>query len=304
MKVDPKRLFDLLAVAEYGSFSHAAEKIGVSQPAMSLSIALLEKSLGVKLVERGRKGAQLNDYGELVARQARLLSTAMDRVAEEVRLKKMNVLGPLAIGASPAAAAGLVPAAIAKLDRGPQKAAISIVEGLDSDLIGLLRAGIIDLMVAPLNIERPADDIEEIPLLQEKFIVILRAGHPLAKRRTIYLRDIHDCSWIMPRHGSAFRRHVEALFISAGVPFPLDCMETNSMLAIKAIVRQSDRLSITSSELAEPERSMRQLAAIPLADHHRPRVFGVKLRKGSISPLGEMFLAALRETAERRSKVR
>jgi len=302
MKLDPKRLFDLLAVAEYGSFSHAAEKIGISQPAMSTSVALLEQSLGVKLVERGRKGALLNEYGDLVVRQARLLSTAMDRVAEEVRLKKMNVLGPLAIGASPAAAAGLVPAAIAKLDRGNQKAAISIVEGLDSELIGLLRSGIIDLMVAPLKIEREDDDIEEIPLLEEQVVVILRAGHALAKRKTINLRDVHSCSWILPRDGSAFRRHIEALFITAGVAFPIDCMETNSMLAIKAIVRQTDRISITSSALSEPERSMKQLAAIPLGDLHRPRLFGVKLRRGSLSSLGKEFLSALREAAEQRAK--
>jgi len=295
MKLDPKRLFDLLAVAEYGSFSRAAEKIGVSQPAISLSIALLERSLGVKLVERGRKGAILNEYGELVARQARLLSTAMERVAEEVRLKKMNVLGPLAIGASPAAAAGIVPAAIAKLDSDKLNAAISIIEGLDSDLMGLLRSGIIDLMVAPLNVERKADDIEEIPLLQEKFVVIVRMGHRIAKRKTIHLKDIYSNHWIMPRLGSAFRQHVDALFVSAGVPFPTDCMETNSMLAIKAIVRQTDRVSITSSQLAEPEHSMGELAAIPLADLHQPRVFGVKLRKGSLSPIGEKFLAALRD---------
>jgi DNA-binding transcriptional LysR family regulator len=73
MRIDPRRLLDLLAVARHGSFSGAAEALGVSQPGLSQSIALLEHGLGVRVLERSRHGARLTEPGEALVFHARAL---------------------------------------------------------------------------------------------------------------------------------------------------------------------------------------------------------------------------------------
>ena len=68
--IDARLVAYLLAVAEHGSFIAAADALGISQPALSNSIALLERRLGVRVLERSHKGSTLNDYGEILVRRA------------------------------------------------------------------------------------------------------------------------------------------------------------------------------------------------------------------------------------------
>src|SRR5262245_45708592 len=86
--IDPKRLIELLRIAEHGSYTRAAAAQGVSQPALSNSIAVLEKSLGVRVLERTRHGATLTDVGRLLASHAAALDSVLARAAGEVALKK------------------------------------------------------------------------------------------------------------------------------------------------------------------------------------------------------------------------
>jgi DNA-binding transcriptional LysR family regulator len=82
MSLDQKRLHNLLAVARTGSFGRAAAALGVSQPALSTSIALLEKTVGGAVLKRDRSGATLTPLGEILIQHARsleLLSTARQK---------------------------------------------------------------------------------------------------------------------------------------------------------------------------------------------------------------------------------
>ena len=71
MDIDPRHLRILLAIAEHGTFTRAAAAQRISQPAMSSAICAPEKQLGVRVLERGRHGAGLNDFGQLLIRHAR-----------------------------------------------------------------------------------------------------------------------------------------------------------------------------------------------------------------------------------------
>ena len=106
---DPKRLLDLLAIARHGSYTQAAAALGVSQPALSNSITALEKTLGVRVLERTRHGATLTDFGRLLASHAEALQSALSRASGDVALKKDGMAGSLAIGVSPVACVDIVP---------------------------------------------------------------------------------------------------------------------------------------------------------------------------------------------------
>src|SRR5664280_2842012 len=145
MAIDPRRLIELLSIAEHGSFTRAAAARGISQPALSHSMALLERSLGARVLDRGKNGATLTDYGRLLATHAQALTTLLSRASDDVRLKKLGLEGLLAVGASPLACAELVPRAVARLKRESPDILVQIYERPDDQLIEGLRAGEIDL---------------------------------------------------------------------------------------------------------------------------------------------------------------
>src|SRR5262245_13488720 len=176
--LDPRRLLDLLAIAEHGSYTRAATALRVSQPALSNSIAALEKALGVRVLERTRYGATLTDFGRLLANQAEALQSALARASGDVALKKGGMDGSLAIGVSPVACVDIVPDAVAALKQASPNVAVRIHELPDDQLLAQLRTGEIDLMVSPTGLMPDLPDIEREVLLRDTFVVIMRPENP------------------------------------------------------------------------------------------------------------------------------
>lgn len=299
MKADPRRLLDLLAVAKHGSFSAAAEAIRVSQPALSQSIALLEREFGVRVLERDRRGARLNEFGEALALHALALESLLDHAKEQMRLRQLGIEGPLAIGITPITAVGLVPRALEIFMRETPNVSVSVIEGLDDEILSMLRSRELDLIVCRLHGRPDYPDIEDESLIAAEWSLILRPDHPLAGLSSISLKELRDVQWVLPAGGSAFRRNLEALFATTGTRWPDSGVSTNSILAIKAIVMNTDCVTIMAPNLIEVERAARRLTAVPLIDAAllRPIVGMMWRRNDTVSPTAARFAKILRTLA-------
>src|SRR5262245_43515473 len=128
MDLQPKQLAHLAAIAACGSFSGAAARLTVSHPALSARIAQLQRTLGGRVLERGRQGAKLTELGHVLVRHSRSLGIQLAKAAEEVRLRQQGGQGPLVIGVTPVTAASLVPEALARLKHTMPRLSVSIVE--------------------------------------------------------------------------------------------------------------------------------------------------------------------------------
>ena len=157
--VDPKRLIELLRIADGGSFTRAAAALGVSQPALSNSMAVLERMLGVRVFERTRNGASLTEFGQLLAGHAAAIDSVLSRAASELEAKKRGLEGSLVVGASPVACIDIVPGAVARLKRETPNIVVSIEERADDELIAGLRSGQIDLVVNSAGLLAEGPDI-------------------------------------------------------------------------------------------------------------------------------------------------
>src|SRR5690349_14158367 len=93
--IDPRRLIELLRIAQHGSFTKAAESLSVSQPALSRSISILERSLGVELLKRTRNGADLTKLGSHLVSYAQALDALLVRAAEDTRKNKVGLQGSI-----------------------------------------------------------------------------------------------------------------------------------------------------------------------------------------------------------------
>jgi LysR family transcriptional regulator, regulator for genes of the gallate degradation pathway len=290
MSIDQKRLTDLLSIVRHGSFGRAAAARRISQPALSASITVLEKAAGGPVLVRSRQGVTLTPLGRILFEHARALETLLSRAATEAKLSTASFDGPLVIGASPIAAASIVPKAVLRLRTESSRSPVSIVEGVDDDLMSRLRIGELDLVVAPLGSDHAFDDIEEKPLLRGPMTVIMRPENPAARHRTLRYRQLVSAQWVLPNPGSALRRRLDALFLLAGVAPPAQSIASNSIAAVKAIVRQSDCVAIMARAMAEPELVSGQLVAIPIADGAFIQTLGIKRwRHHAVSPLAKRF---------------
>ncbi|MBE7419612.1 MAG: LysR family transcriptional regulator [Ideonella sp.] len=264
MRIDPRRLLDLLAIARHGTISAAAQALNVSQPGLSQSVTQLEHGLGVKVLERDRHGARLTEFGRVLVFHARALDALLSRAKEETRLHALGIEGPLAVGITPVSAVSLVPQALALLLEEAPKVAVSLVEGLDDDLVAMLHARELDMVVSRL---RPGlHGVASEPLTSSGWALITHPKHPLAQRKSVQLAEIPEERWVLPAGGSAFRRQMEIVFEAAGLPWPTAGISTNSILAIKAIVMNTEGVTIMSPVLVDVERKAGRLQVVPLQE--------------------------------------
>ncbi|MBL8289233.1 MAG: LysR family transcriptional regulator [Rubrivivax sp.] len=262
MRIDPRRLLDLLAISRHGTISAAAEALNVSQPGLSQSVAQLEHGLGVRVLDRDRHGARLTEFGRVLVFHARALEALLAGAKEETRLHALGIEGPLAVGITPVSAASLVPQALAMLLEETPKVSVSLVEGLDDDLLGMLRARELDMVVSRL---RPGlGGVASEPLISADWALITHPKHALARRTSVRLAEIPEERWVLPAGGSAFRRQMEIVFEAAGLPWPTAGISTNSILAIKSIVMSTSGVSIMSPLLVDVERQAGRLHVVPL----------------------------------------
>lgn len=296
MRLDPRRLLDLLAVARHGSFSSAAEAIRVSQPALSQSIAVLERGLGVRVLDRDRHGARLTEFGKALVFHAQALESLLDRAKEETRLRSLGIEGLLALGITPITAVGLVPQALEVLLRDTPNVSVSVMEDLDDRILSMLRSRELDLIISRLGVSQDYPDVETEALVLADWSLIARAQHPLASLPSVSIKDLGGVKWVLPSGGSAFRRQLENLFATAGISWPSRVINTNSILAIKAIVMSTDCVTIMSPRLIEVEREVGRLCAVELTDVVPLRPVGLMWRANEeLSPIAARFAQVLRQ---------
>ena len=298
MEPDPKRLLELLAIAEAGSFTKAAAARRVSQPALSNSMVLLEKALGVQVLERGRGGATLTDYGQLLAIHAQALATLLARAADDVRLKKEGLEGRLSVGASPLACVELVPNAVVDITRKSPCIQVELYERPDDQLMHGLRTGALDVVVSAAGSRSDPPDVARETLLHDRAVVLMRKRHPLARRGTVGLKELSNARWAFPDAQTAMWRHIEALFAAENVAWPASYVTTNSVLALRALVLRTDIVTISSPNLMKLELTSGQLVAVSLRKPHFTRDIVVRTRCSQVlSPLAQRFVSALRTQA-------
>ncbi|WP_298400220.1 LysR family transcriptional regulator [Sphingobium sp.] len=291
--IDPRAIRTFLAVCRANSISGGARALNISQPSVSNAIAQLEQSLGASLFERSRSGIQLTPEGQALLRRAEAIDSLLADVQAEVNLASAGVAGPLRIGGTPGALVSLLPNAIKTLEARIGRFALHVVERPDHDLAAMLHRGEIELAFVTTGIEQPPEGIEERTFSRDPFALIVgRQNDHLPA--SISLRATGLMRWVLPEARGAFRRQVDALFMTADIPVPQDIIRCDSLLTTKAIVRGSQRVTILPMQVASAELSIGVLRAIRIEEAGFPRSIGVRrLAGGRLSRLGEALFDTL-----------
>ncbi len=187
-RVEFKPLKHFVVVAEEGSISAAARRLGLTQPALSRQIKALEEDLGVTLLERGARSFALTPAAELLVGDARKLLEYCDAMIHRVRAAANGL--PLRIGYSPSLASDFLPQAIECFNQLHPGVQVSLHEATSLEMQRCLLEGKLDLIVTvPCA---AADAIQWTTLRECGWRLAVSPRHRLAAAPTIAPADLHD----------------------------------------------------------------------------------------------------------------
>ena len=178
----------LLAVANCGSFSQAAEHCFVTQPSLSMQIKSLEEELGVVLLDRSKKPVIPTEAGEVVLEQARQTLSAYNYIKEAVAELKGETAGKLRLGVIPTIAPYLLHKFIPAFVRDFPKVELEISEMVTADIIEALKRDRIDAALVASG--TCGEGILEQELFNDRFFAYVSPENPLYERQNVRIEDI------------------------------------------------------------------------------------------------------------------
>lgn len=196
----------LVAFADEGSISRAAERCGVSQPTLSVALQNLEADLGATLLERGKGPLGLSPLGHEVVQQARRTLEEAQRVEMIAQASKDPFSGVFRLGVIHTIAPYLLPDLIASLRKRTPDMKLYIEESMTSLLSEYLKQGSIDAAIIALPFAVPG--IETLALYDEAFRVVVPKGHAWARRKRIAASEIKGDDVLVLKAGNCFREQV------------------------------------------------------------------------------------------------
>lgn len=289
-----------IALGRHGNFARAAEEMDVSQPSITRGIAALERSLGVLLFDRTRKGAIPTPFGRVVLERGESMLKSDDDLRREIKLLAGLEVGSLAIGAGPFAGEISVAKAVARVVGAHPRLRIKFTVAEAEQVTEDVLAGRIDVGVAStVGLEGDARLVAE-PLPPLRVYLACRPGHPLAKETRPTLARALEYPL-----ATASLRGAQALLASSagaatlrdgpGVTNFIPQILVNSLAHARLIAHDSDALFTGTAALLAEDMAAGRLVKL---DCHVPEMrttHGVLYLRGrTLAPAAKMFIETLR----------
>lgn len=281
-----------LDIAAEGGLSSVARAQGISQPALSRTLAELEELLGQPLFLRQGRRLVLSEAGRVFRRHA---ATALEALEAGAAALRPGASGALRIGVLPTAATRVFPAVVLRFRALHPDILLQVETGPHHHLIRLLCDGRLDLMIGRLP------DVSEMPgltfehLYEEDVVLVGRAGHPLAGRAvdSTIAEALAKTPLILPPRTALIRRAVDDFLASLGLVAVSPAVETVSLAVGRGICLASDALWFISRGVIAEELDQGVMQELPVRARFLSGAVGVT-RKPGLTPPG---LATLEDLA-------
>lgn len=290
LRLRTRQLMLLAELGAEGNLGRAASAMNISQPAASKLLQQAEEALGVPLFIRHARGMEPTAHGEVLIRYARQMRSDFSLARREVQALASGLSGILRLGSVPGAVPELVAPALAEFRRRHSRVAVSVVVETSDVMLSLLAGGEVDLMLGRLTPGSHEDDYDALPLLNDRHVAVVRAGHPLLGPEPLTLAELARWPWILQPPGSPQRHRFEAALHEAGIRAWLDIVETPSTILTTALLEITDMAAIMPAPLAKHYGRLGVLAVLPIDLPLRiPSVHLITRRHRSLSPAAEAF---------------
>jgi len=277
--------------AKYLSFTTAAEKLYVTQPAVTAQVKLLEDYFELKLFNKKGGKLYLTEEGKAIFDYAREIFEYEKEIEFAVEEMKKLKRGTLRLGTARTYARYFMPFLISRFRENHPHIKIHLDEGSSREMLHSL----VDLKneVAIIAKEEDNPDVHFIPFSREELLLILASDHSLAQKRVINFKQLAAEPIIMKETGSGTRRLVDELFAQNKCA-PKVLMETSDAEMIKLLVQHGEGIAFLVGEAVTRELQEGKLATASIRDHEIFLDVNIAyLKNQTLSPPAQAFLTSL-----------
>jgi LysR family transcriptional regulator of gallate degradation len=293
--LNTRRLQLFIALARHRHMPSAAKTFGISQPAVSTAIRVLESGSGLSLFHRSPRGILLTTEGETFLLHVRRVLNELRHVPDDIAALHGKIQGAVTVGALPLGRTLLLPKAIARMTAAHPGVRVVTDESAYEALVANLRAGDIDFILGALRDNDASSGLKNERLMSEDMVVLVRHDHPLTRARDLSIMDLRDAQWVMPRSNAPARALFEAQFKRMKVKPPMPTVETADLAVIRGLLVGSDMIAALSAQQLHYEVQSGQLAVLDVQLHNTRRDIGLTMRAaGTPSPAARALIDAIR----------
>jgi LysR family transcriptional regulator, transcription activator of glutamate synthase operon len=238
------------AVARHRSFTRAADELHVAQSALSQQVKRLEQELGTELLVRTTRRVDLTAAGEAALQRATRILSEADAIGSDLDEMRGLVRGSLVVGGMLPAGGMDLPAVLLEFKQRHPGVEMRVQEGVALEMVDLLRSDAIDAAIAMLQPDEMPDFLASHHLGDERLVLAMEPGDPLAKRRRVSFEDLHGRPFVTFRPGSAVRRVVDESLAAEGVEVRM-ALESNDLSMMRAVVARGLGVAVLPETVAE-----------------------------------------------------
>ncbi|MCB0882201.1 MAG: LysR family transcriptional regulator [Thermoleophilia bacterium] len=276
--MDLRHLRTLRTIVEKGSFSHAADALEISQPAVSFQIRSLEDALGHRLLDRAGRRVALTEAGEIAHRHARRMIAVEQELTRELEELGGDVAGPFVLGSSTGPGELVLPRILGRFAARHPRVTVSLVVTDTQSVCDRVLED--DLEMGVVGAQRPHRGLEFTPFMRDELVVIVPPSHAWARRDAVDVAELADEPVLMQQEGSGVRAVLEDALHAAGVR-DRDlrvAMELGLQQSVKAAVLDGLGITVISRLAVEREAADGSLVALPVRGRGMEREFWVVRR--------------------------
>jgi DNA-binding transcriptional LysR family regulator len=291
----------LMAVVQAGSMSKAASLLNTTQPAISRSIAELERTIGVRLLERNAQGVEPTQYGRALLKRGVAVFDELKRGIQDIEFLSDPNVGELCVAATAALAEGVVAAVIDRLSRQyPHVVFHVVVGGVPAQYVEL-RERRAELGLVRMSELDPEEDMNQDVLFEVEapFVVVASTENPWAGRRKIELAELVHEPWTWPAPGTAFDSLVVEAFRANGLKPPRATVYADAINLRSRLAANGRFLAVVPAFVMKSPGKNASLKVLPVELPTTRRQIGIiTLKNRTPSPLAQLFIKCAREIAK------
>lgn len=292
-----RHLHCFVAVAQEQNLGKAANKLKLTQPAISKTLAELEELTQSHLFERGRHGAMLTPQGEVFLTHAVKVLETLNLAGKAVRGNASPSVTTLYVGSLPTVAQEVLPRALGKLQERYPQTRIVVNTAVNTTLLSQLKAGELDVAIGRMADPAMMVGLSFELLFVEPLVLVTRPGHSL-NRTTPSLEKVLNYPLIVSPPGTTPRHTLESFVQSRGLQLPEQRIETMSVSLARLMVQQFDYVWCVPAGAIRDDLDRGILRKLKLSTQGTEEPVGLLTRSDSQhSSLLAALLAAIREAA-------
>jgi LysR family hydrogen peroxide-inducible transcriptional activator len=271
----------VVAVARERHFGRAAERVFVTQPALSFAIKKLEEELGTTIFERRQARIELTALGEQIVYQAQRVLEEAEQIKILAAQGKDQLNGLLRLGVIATVGPYILPDLVPLLSARAPKMPLELEENLTQNLAGMLKNGRLDVIMIAFPFEEPG--VLTSALYDEPFQAVVPAGHPWRKKKFLDSRQLVAEKVLLPHAGHCFRQQVLDVCPELSRS-DAEGWQGNSLETIRQMVVSGLGITVLPCSALTPKYQNKRLIAIKLADPAPGRRIGLAWRRGFTRP--------------------